>query len=140
MFQKLFIFSTYPIINMDNEKIIIQTRKFVQNRLQEKVLDTTGGMLPCLEKFCQKSMIFEDSLYISRCENADLFVTQLAALLHDIADWKFHDGNENIGLHVAREWLEKLHVEEDIISHIIEIVRDISFKGAGVKTPMKTIE
>ncbi|HEX3012878.1 MAG TPA: HD domain-containing protein [Methanobacterium sp.] len=77
--------------------------------------------------------VWKNSIYISRKENADLLVTQLAALLHDIADWKFHGGNEDIGPEVAREWLEKLHVDEDTISHVTEIVRDISFKGAGVK-------
>ncbi|MGB9978763.1 hypothetical protein [Methanobacterium sp.] len=45
-------------------------------------------------------------------------MNQLAALLHDIADWKFHDGNKNIGPKIARNGLRILHVDKDIISHI----------------------
>ncbi len=130
-FSKTFYFLVHPIINMDREKIIRQTEKFVQNELQG---ESSG------HDWWHVYRVWKNSVYISREENADLFVTQLAALLHDVADWKFHGGNENIGPEVAREWLEKLHVDEDTISHVIEIVRDISFKGAGVKTPMKTIE
>ncbi len=116
---------------MDNEKIIRQTAKFVQNKLQG---ESSG------HDWWHVYRVWKNSIHISRRENTDQFVIQLAALLHDIADWKFHGGNENIGPEVAREWLEKLNVEEDIISQVVEIVKDISFKGAGVKTPMKTIE
>ena len=70
----------------------------------------------------------------------DIFVVELAALLHDIADWKFCDGDTSLGPKVAREWLEKLEVEENIIVSVCEIINDISFKGAGVNTTMKTKE
>jgi len=69
-----------------------------------------------------------------------LYVVELAALLHDIADWKFNDGNEDIGPQLAREWLESLNVEETKISKVCEIIQDISFKGSGVITKMTTIE
>ena len=72
-------------------------------------------------------------------KNSDLFVVQLAALLHDIGDWKFNKGRD-VGQKLAREWLEKLNVEEETISHVCEIIKDISFKGAGVKIKMKTKE
>lgn len=70
----------------------------------------------------------------------DLFTVELAALLHDIADHKFHDGDTSIGPKVAREWLESVQVDEEVIQHVSEIIADLSFKGAGVETPMKTIE
>jgi len=82
----------------------------------------------------------QNALHIGKQESVDLFVVQLAALLHDIADWKFHDGNEGVGPMVAREWLESLHVEEQVIAHVGEIIKDISFKGAGVQTRMRTTE
>lgn len=114
-----------------DSKIIRQTEKFVQSKLQG---ECSG------HDWWHVYRVWKNSVYIGREENADLFVIQLAALLHDIADWKFHEGNENIGPEIAREWLEKIHVDEDTISQVFEIIKDISFKGAGVKTPMKTIE
>lgn len=84
--------------------------------------------------------VWQNSLYISRSENADQFVTQLAALLHDIADWKFHDGDESVGPETARNWLSGQKVETAVIDHVCEIVATVSFKGAGVETPMTTLE
>ncbi|MBN2763285.1 MAG: HD domain-containing protein [Bacteroidales bacterium] len=80
------------------------------------------------------------AVQIAARENADLFVVQLAALLHDIADWKFNDGDFNAGPKLAREWLEKLQVGEDIIYQVCEIIKGVSFKGAGVKAKMSTTE
>jgi len=84
--------------------------------------------------------VWKTAKYIARREKADLFVVQLAALLHDIADWKFHSGSETIGQRLAQEWLEKLHVDKAIISHVCEIIKEMSFKGAGVKSKMRTLE
>lgn len=70
----------------------------------------------------------------------DLFVLEAAALLHDIADWKFHDGDEMAGPAAAKALLEPLGVSPDRIDHICDIIKTISFKGAGVSTPMKTLE
>jgi uncharacterized protein len=73
-------------------------------------------------------------------KNADLFVVELGALLHDIADWKFHDGSFEAGPQAAREWLASIKVEEAAIVQIEDIVRNVSFKGAGVPSSMKKIE
>jgi len=80
------------------------------------------------------------AIRITARENADLFVVQLAALLHDIADWKFNNGDFNAGPKLAREWLEKLQVGEDVISQVCEIIKEVSFKGAGVTAKMTTTE
>jgi len=80
------------------------------------------------------------AIRITARENADLFVVQLAALLHDIADWKFNNGDFNAGPKLAREWLEKLQVGEDVISQVCEIIKGVSFKGAGVTAKMTTTE
>ncbi|HBQ61880.1 MAG TPA: phosphohydrolase, partial [Balneolaceae bacterium] len=80
------------------------------------------------------------ALKLGKEEQADLFIVELTALLHDIADHKFHGGDEEIGPATARNWLKSLEVEESIINHVFEIIRDVSFKGAEVETPMKTIE
>lgn len=73
-------------------------------------------------------------------EEVNLFVVETAALLHDIADWKFHDGDESVGPRVARNWLESLSVDDNSIDHVCQIIKDISFKGAGVASLMKSKE
>ncbi len=84
--------------------------------------------------------VWKNALLIGRGEQADMFVVELAALLHDIADHKFHGGDTEIGPRTALAWLEKLEVEEAIVSHVVEIIRSLSFKGANVPTPMRTLE
>ena len=77
---------------------------------------------------------------LGRAEHANLAVVQLAALLHDIADWKFHDGDELAGPTAARNWLVDQRATSEVIDHVCEIIAGISFKGAGVPTPMRTVE
>ena len=84
--------------------------------------------------------VWKNALQIARCEQVDLFVVELAALLHDIADHKFHGGDETIGPKTAHAWLEKQAVDEEVISHVVEIIASLSFKGAKVSTPMRTRE
>ena len=80
------------------------------------------------------------ALAIGRGEGADLYIVELAALLHDIADWKFHGGDDGLGPRRAAEWLSALDVAPAVIEYISEIIRQISFKGAQVATPMRTLE
>ncbi len=82
----------------------------------------------------------ENAMTIGREEGADLFIVELAALLHDIADWKFHDGDAEAGPRVAGEWLVKQGVDAAVIEHVCDIIRKLSFKGAGVNTDMPTLE
>ncbi len=77
---------------------------------------------------------------IGQAEEADLLVVELAALLHDIADWKSHGGDSTVGSEMAREWLGSLGVDQGVIEHICRIVADISFKGAGVEQPVLSLE
>lgn len=72
-------------------------------------------------------------------EGADPVVVELAALLHDIADHKFHGGDETAGPRAARAWLEG-RVDAETTDHVCEIIASLSFKGAGVPTPMRTVE
>ena len=84
--------------------------------------------------------VWQMAVVIGRAEGADLTVVELAALVHDIADWKFHGGDETIGPRRAAEWLTGLSVEQPTIDHVCEIVAGVSFKGAGVLTPMRSLE
>ena len=70
---------------------------------------------------------------IGQAEKADLFVVELAALLHDIADWKLHDGDSTVGSKIARDWLDSL--DAHISEHVCQIIANISFKGAKVESP-----
>jgi uncharacterized protein len=80
------------------------------------------------------------ALAIGREEGADLFLIELAALLHDVADWKFAGGDHDAGPRAARDWLQSLDVPTTTIDHVCEIVASLSFKGAGVATPMRSLE
>ena len=80
------------------------------------------------------------ALRIAREEGADLLITELAALLHDVADWKFAGGDHEAGPRAARDWLSNLAVSSGVVEQVCDIVAGLSFKGAGVSTPMQTIE
>ncbi len=84
--------------------------------------------------------VWKTALAIGRAEHADLFVIALAALLHDVADWKFSGGDDAAGARAARRWLEHLHIDESVIAQVCSIITDLSFKGAGVSTPMQSKE
>jgi uncharacterized protein len=77
---------------------------------------------------------------IAEQEGANLLIVELSALLHDIADWKFHDGDDSKGPKLAEQFLLESQVERGVIAPVIEIVASISYKGAGVATPMRTLE
>jgi uncharacterized protein len=77
---------------------------------------------------------------IGQVEGADLLVVELAALLHDIADWKAHGGDSSIGPQTAMTWLASLDVDSNIIQHIGQIIAGISFKGASVEQPTLSLE
>lgn len=73
-------------------------------------------------------------------QNVNLEAVELGALLHDIADFKFHGGDAHAGSRASRTWLESLGAPEELIAHVCDIVDNVSFKGAGVPTNQKTLE
>ena len=73
-------------------------------------------------------------------ERADLFIVEMSALLHDIADRKIHKDDEEAGLKIVNEWLDRINIAGEEKEHIIEIIETLSFKGANVRTDMRTIE
>lgn len=75
--------------------------------------------------------VWKLSKKIAATEPCNLEVVELAALLHDIADPKFHNGDETLALHVSREFLESQNASEDIIEQVLFIIRNISFKNRG---------
>jgi len=75
---------------------------------------------------------------IACVEKADVFVCELAALLHDVADEKLNE-SEQAGLNIVEQWLEKEQVPVAILQHVMEIIASLSFKG-GSRPPMRTLE
>ncbi len=85
--------------------------------------------------------VYKNALLIAeKEENKNLEVIKLSALLHDIADSKFHNGDETIGPKVARAFLEKEKVDEETITHVIQIIENISFKGGNFEKKFSSIE
>ncbi|TBN03950.1 HD domain-containing protein [Hyunsoonleella flava] len=106
---------------MTPETIISETIIFVKKTLQ----DAEGG-----HDWFHVERVYKNSLLIAKHEPVDTFVVSLGALLHDIADSKFHNGDETIGPKIAREFLFKMNVDSTAIEHIIAIIENISFKSS----------
>ncbi|RXR21067.1 HD domain-containing protein [Flavobacterium amnicola] len=94
--------------------------------VKEKLHDAEGG-----HDWFHMERVYKNAVLIAQGENCDLTVVKLGALLHDIADSKFNDGDETVGPKVARDFLESQNVEETIIQHVINIIENISFKGGN---------
>ena len=103
-------------------QIINNTILFVKNQLTH----AEGG-----HDWFHIERVYKNALLIAEEEECDLTVVKLAALLHDIADSKFHGGDESVGPKTARTFLESQNVSEAIISHVIAIIENISFKGGN---------
>lgn len=116
---------------MENQEIINKTVKFVQETLK----DAEGG-----HDRRHIYRVWKTAKHIAQTENVDMLVVELWALLHDIADSKFHDGNEDIGPQKAREFLESIQIEENNIVHVENIIKNISFKGGKHEQAFKSPE
>jgi uncharacterized protein len=77
---------------------------------------------------------------IGHAEGADPLVVELAALLHDLGDWKAHGGDSTVGPAMAHRWLESLGAEAAVVDHVCQIVGAISFKGSRVEQPPLSLE
>uniref|UniRef100_UPI004048A713 HD domain-containing protein n=1 Tax=Mariniflexile sp. TaxID=1979402 RepID=UPI004048A713 len=73
--------------------------------------------------------VYNNALLISKNEAVDMFIVSLGALLHDIADSKFHNGDETVGPQMARKFLSEHNVDSKTIEHVVTIIENISFKG-----------
>jgi uncharacterized protein len=116
---------------MNNPDLINKTILFVK----EKLANAEGG-----HDWFHIQRVYKNALLIAKGENCDETVVKLGALLHDIADSKFHNGDETVGPKIAREFLESEGVSEDIIIHVIQIINNISFKGGNNEKHFSSIE
>ncbi|MFC5194105.1 HD domain-containing protein [Bizionia hallyeonensis] len=106
---------------MKNQQTLTNTIAFVKTQLQ----DAEGG-----HDWFHIERVYKNALLISKNEAVDDFVVALGALLHDIADSKFHNGNETIGPQTAREFLFKENVDSKTIEHVVQIITHISYSSS----------
>ncbi|WP_418497920.1 HD domain-containing protein [Flagellimonas sp.] len=120
---------------MNNDPLLERTIEFVKETLQ----DAEGG-----HDWFHIERVFNTSNMLLQHEKANVLTVQLAALLHDIADPKFHQGDESIGPKMARGFLESEGVDEKTIEHVVKIIQHMSFKnsldGEGQKFTSKELE
>ena len=107
---------------MINTDLISKTISFVK----AKLANAEGG-----HDWFHIERVYRNAVLISKNEVCNTVVVQLGALLHDIADSKFYNGDETIGPKIAREFLESQKVDQATITHVINIIENISFKGGN---------
>lgn len=116
---------------MAEDQIISKTIDFVKDTLS----GAEGG-----HDWFHIERVFKNAQSISEEEEVNFFIVSLGALLHDIADSKFYDGDETIGPKIATDFLENLQVERIVIDHVIKIIKNISFKGGNIDQEFRSPE
>ncbi|HAH33435.1 MAG TPA: phosphohydrolase [Flavobacteriaceae bacterium] len=111
-----------PKNNSSFNFLIQNTIAFVQQELN----DAEGG-----HDWFHVQRVYKNALLISENENVNKTIVALGALLHDIADSKFHNGDETIGPKKAKAFLQTQAVSQDTVTHIIKIIENVSFKGGN---------
>lgn len=116
---------------MNDQTIILATIDFVKSTLKK----AEGG-----HDWWHVYRVWKTARHIAQNEQVDMLIVELGALLHDIADSKFHNGDEEIGPRKARQFLHSINVDEAIIEHIENIINNISFKGGKLPQTFKSSE
>jgi len=106
----------------NTQQIINNTIYFVKNELQ----NAEGG-----HDWFHIERVYKNAVQISKTEEVDSLIVALGALLHDIADSKFHNGDESIGPNKALDFLKTQQLSSESIDHVIKIIENISFKGGN---------
>lgn len=115
---------------MDTAEILKKTTGFVKEKLEG---DSSG------HDWWHIYRVWNMSKKLHETEGGDLFIIEMSALLHDVADWKFNSSEEGCIL-LIQNWLNHMSVDQNSAKRIIKIIENISFKGAGVKDKMESIE
>jgi uncharacterized protein len=113
---------------MNDAEIIEKTIAYVRQELE----NAEGG-----HDWFHIQRVFRNTLLIAKEENVDVLTVSLAALLHDIADAKFHGGNEKVGPQKARAFLKTLGIPGEVRNHVITIIRNVSYKNSLEKRQEK---
>lgn len=115
---------------MTNEQVIQQTADFIRKEFSD---DSSG------HDWWHIYRVWKNALAICEIEKADSFIVQLAALLHDLDDWKFNESGDETP-HRARAWLDSCSVDPVTAEAVCRVIRHISYKGAGVENKMDSLE
>ncbi|MGJ5642912.1 HD domain-containing protein [Formosa sp. S-31] len=116
---------------MNKTELIDKTISFVKTTLQH----AEGG-----HDWFHIERVYKNAQLIAKTEDVDLFIVELAALLHDIADSKFNNGDETVSPKLAKSFLNSLDINKDITDHVILIIENISFKGGNFITTFSSNE
>jgi len=116
---------------MNNSELLANTIAFVKEQLK----DAEGG-----HDWFHIERVYKNALSIAQDETCDLLVVQLGALLHDIADSKFHGGDETVGPELAKAFLKEQQVDNSTVEHVIKIIENISFKGGNFEQEFNSKE
>jgi uncharacterized protein len=116
---------------MTTQNLINDTIAFVKKELE----NAEGG-----HDWFHIERVYKNAALIANGENCDILIVQLGALLHDIADSKFHEGDETVGPKKARMFLESKNVPENTITHVVNIIENISFKGGHEAKKFTSLE
>ena len=114
-----------------NTSLIDKTIEYVKQVL----IDAEGG-----HDWFHIERVYKNSMTIAEKENVDKTIVALGALLHDIADSKFYDGDETVGPRMAKEWMQTQAVDKDTMDHVVGIIENISFKGGKEKRKFSSLE
>ena len=115
---------------MDPQEIIQKTAEYVKQEFAE---DSSG------HDWWHIYRVWRNAVTICEREGADSFIVQLAALLHDLDDWKFNDLGDETPRR-AQGWLDSLSIAPPIADAVCRIIMHISFKGAAVENKMDSLE
>jgi len=106
---------------MTNSETVKRTITFVQETLK----DAEGG-----HDWFHTERVLKNAKLIAKGENVDELIISLGALLHDIADTKFNNGDESLGPKIAEDFLSSLKLNKDVIDEVVHIIKHISFKNS----------
>ena len=118
-------------MNAQQTEILLKTTNFVKRQ----VADAEAG-----HDWQHIQRVLKNAEELLNYEQADTFIVKLGCLLHDIADAKFHDGNEELGPKQTASFLTALHLEKSVIDEVVYIVKHSSFKSDTISIAEKSIE
>jgi uncharacterized protein len=111
--------------------------KYLVDKTEKMVREQMAGMEGSHD-FEHIDRVRRMALFLAEKEGGDLFIVEMAALLHDLEDWKYSgDATEN---GITRDWLKSLGLSDELIIKITLAIHEVSFKGAGVPTPCSSSE
>lgn len=119
------------LLNTEEQELVQKTKGFVKKTLAQ----AEGG-----HDWFHTERVYNNALHIAQGEKVNYLVIALGALLHDIADSKFYEGDESIGPKLASEFLIKNNIDSLILEHVIQIIKNISFKGGNITQNFNSIE